>query len=283
MSSAFLCKSGQQITMKRLVLIVLFNFFSIAQISAAQQSASQKQIWVDSWGNIFVRSNGGYIQVADARHCGMEASTQDQQTLVCQVAEPVKNDSGTEIPPVPAIHRLEIFQTGSVQWSIEPEAPILEWHLWDHDRYVAVHWGTEDQGTYSLYELATTRMTQTVPEPQNKSTLPPWAKDRGQLEDESVPTGKAAAEERMQWLAKVMREIQQIKPGMKREDLWKTFTTEGGISNRFQRTFVYAECPYIKVDVRFKAVNDPENALKEDPEDIIESISKPYLEWSVMD
>ena len=69
---------------------------------------------------------------------------------------------------------------------------------------------------------------------------------------------------------------------MRRQDLLKVFTTEGGISTRFQRTYVYSECPYIKVNVRFKAATNESNG-EEDAEDIIESISQPYLEWSVMD
>ena len=269
--------------MKQLSLILLLSLFSVSQISP-QQSAPEKQVWTDGLGNVFVPSNGGYFQVANVGHCSMYTTTQDQQTVVCQVAEPVESNSSTETPPLPIIHRLEIFQRGGAKLSIVTGAPILEWHLWDNDRLVAVFSGSQSgQGTYSLYELATARMMQTLAEPQDKSTLPQWAKGRGQIEDESVSTGKAVTEERTLWVAKVLRQIQQFKPGMKREDLWKAFTTEGGISNRFQRTFVYAECPYIKVEVHFKAANDPENALKEDSEDIIESISKPYLQWSVMD
>jgi len=85
------------------------------------------------------------------------------------------------------------------------------------------------------------------------------------------------------WISKVLRQIDKIKPGMRRQDLLKVFTMEGGESNRFQRTYVHKECPYIKVDVRFKAANNEHDALKEEPEDIIETISRPYLAWSVMD
>jgi hypothetical protein len=91
------------------------------------------------------------------------------------------------------------------------------------------------------------------------------------------------ARERTQWIAKVLRQITKFEPGMRREDLLKVFATEGGISNRFQRTYVYAECPFIKINVRFKAANDEGNGLKEDPDDTIESISNPYLAWSVLD
>lgn len=70
---------------------------------------------------------------------------------------------------------------------------------------------------------------------------------------------------------------------MQRKDLSDIFTTEGGISNRFQRTYVYVECPYIKVVVKFNGASDETNALKEDPDDTIESVSQPFLQWSTMD
>jgi len=81
----------------------------------------------------------------------------------------------------------------------------------------------------------------------------------------------------------VFGKIHEIKPGLRRRDLLKRLTTEGGISNRFQRTYVYGECPYIKVNVRFKAVGDAANALKENPQDIIESVSEPYVQWTIVD
>jgi hypothetical protein len=46
---------------------------------------------------------------------------------------------------------------------------------------------------------------------------------------------------------------------------------------------VHTECPYIKVNVRFKVVSAESLELNEDPDDIIESISQPYLAWGVMD
>jgi hypothetical protein len=95
--------------------------------------------------------------------------------------------------------------------------------------------------------------------------------------------GDDYARERTKWVAKVLRQITKIEPGMKRRDLLKVFTTEGGLSTRFQHTYVYSECPYIKVNVRFKSANNEGNGVDEEPDDIIESISQPYLAWSVMD
>jgi hypothetical protein len=39
----------------------------------------------------------------------------------------------------------------------------------------------------------------------------------------------------------------------------------------------------MKVNVRFKAANNEGNAVEEGPDDIIESISQPYLAWSTTD
>jgi hypothetical protein len=72
-------------------------------------------------------------------------------------------------------------------------------------------------------------------------------------------------------------------PAMQRKVLGDVFTADGGISNRFGQTHVYIGCPYIKVNIRFKAANDENDALKEDPDDIIESVSQPFLQWSTKD
>ena len=92
-----------------------------------------------------------------------------------------------------------------------------------------------------------------------------------------------------EWITNSLKEIQKIKVGMTRADLLKVFTTEGGLSTGLTRTYVYRECPYIKVDVEFEPVGRPaRNAegrvtLVESGEDVIRTISKPYLAWMVID
>ena len=86
-----------------------------------------------------------------------------------------------------------------------------------------------------------------------------------------------------EWVARSLSAIQNLKVGMTRRDLLKLFTVEGGQSNRTSRTYVFRECPYIKVDVGFKPVGAPQDKLKENMEDRIVRISKPYLEQSVID
>lgn len=86
-----------------------------------------------------------------------------------------------------------------------------------------------------------------------------------------------------EWVAKSLSKIQTIKIGATRADLLKIFREEGGLSTRANRTYVYHECPYIKVDVEFKFVEDALNRLSEYPGDEIIKISKPYLDWSILD
>jgi hypothetical protein len=85
--------------------------------------------------------------------------------------------------------------------------------------------------------------------------------------------------EHTKWIDNALRSMQRVKLGSTRFELLKVFTTEGGLSNASQRTYVYRHCPYIKVDVKFAASN-PEKEL---PTDKILEISRPYLEWSIMD
>ena len=82
-----------------------------------------------------------------------------------------------------------------------------------------------------------------------------------------------------EWIEDVLKATQSIKVGMTRSDLLKVFTTEGGLSWSSQRTYVYRQCPYIKVDVKFAVSSNTEEL----PKDKILEISRPYLAWSVMD
>ena len=58
---------------------------------------------------------------------------------------------------------------------------------------------------------------------------------------------------------------------MTRKDLHSTFTMEGDMSTREQQTYVYKDCPYIKVNVVFSYTGATE------AEDRIVSVSPPYL------
>jgi hypothetical protein len=83
--------------------------------------------------------------------------------------------------------------------------------------------------------------------------------------------------------------MESIRPGVTREELMRVFRTEGGLSTGLHRTFVSRECPYFKVDVEFRAVGRPDRdsdgrvTLEEDARDIIVKISRPYLQFSIVD
>ncbi|HWZ83158.1 MAG TPA: hypothetical protein VNW47_11060 [Terriglobales bacterium] len=259
----------------RLALLLML----VAIPCAAQKSEHEKEAKLDGKGNIFVSSNDGkLIWMADTRHCSETVFGDDRQTVGCMVAP-----SSDSIPPAPVL-QLEVYLKGGQKRTIDPGAPILDWHFWEDGRKVAVHSGLRvRQGTYALYESATARVVEKVEEPTDERMLPQWAKSQAQIQDESVPMSAALTQQRTYWIAKVLRQIEKIQPGMQRKDLRDIVTTEGGISNRFQRTYVYVECPYIKVTVKFKAASDETDALKEDPDDTIESVSQPVLQWSTMD
>jgi len=86
-----------------------------------------------------------------------------------------------------------------------------------------------------------------------------------------------------EWMAQSLREMETIKVGMTRADLLRVFREEGGLSTRTQRQYVYRECPYIKVAVEFERVGNAEAPFPENGKDKIVKISRPFIEWSVVD
>src|SRR5882672_1236977 len=247
-------------------------------IRAQQTKYADEATFYDK-GNIFVSSDGGkLIWMADTRHCSEVREADDRQTVGCRVLAQVQVPRSEGPPPT---FQLEIYLHGGRKNIIESGPPILEWHFWKEGQQVSVYSGTRDgQGTHTLYESATGGVLETFAQPTDERSLPQWTKGTAQLSDESVPMSAALSEERTKWVSKVLRQISRIEPGMRRKDLLAVFTTEGGLSNRFQRTYVHIECPYIKVTVKFKPANNERDALQENQEDIIESISQPYLAWS---
>jgi hypothetical protein len=244
-----------------------------------QQSEYTKQAELDDQGNVYVSSDQGkLIWMANVKHCSEVREANDRQTFGCRVMQ--DQDRGNTVPSL----QLEIYRRGGHKEIIEPGAPILDWHFWKDGQQVAVSSRPNDgHVTYALYDSATAHLIERLPEPSDENLLPQWAKSASQIQDESVPMSAELTQERIQWIAKVLRQIGKIKPGMRRKDLLTVFTTEGGISTRTQRTYVNTECPYIKVNVRFKVVSGDSPDLNEDPDDIIESISQPYLAWGVTD
>jgi hypothetical protein len=85
----------------------------------------------------------------------------------------------------------------------------------------------------------------------------------------------------VQWVGDSLKKMQTITPGMTREDLQKVFAPDGGIASRNERTYIYRECPYFKVNVEFEPV--PGGLANDTRKDKITKISKPYLEWPTSD
>jgi hypothetical protein len=269
--------------MWRCMLLHLLLSVALASSVMAQQEPKRNdttEAGIDSDGNIYVASDAGKpLKMATVAHCIEAKFADDRQTAGCSVAR------GTKLEETMQSLRLEIYLRNGKKEIIETATPMMDWHFWHGGQQVAVHWRALDgKEHYGLYDTASAHLVEElVRRPSDESSLPEWAKNRGQVEDESVPTGGAYDKERIRWVAKVLRQIAKIEPGMKRRDLLKVLSTEGGLSTRSQRTYVYSECPYIKVTIRFKAANNEGNAGEEEPDDIIESISQPYLAWSVMD
>ncbi len=79
-----------------------------------------------------------------------------------------------------------------------------------------------------------------------------------------------------------LADIGKIKVSMKRKDLARMFSIDGGISSVTEQ-FVYEKCNFIKVEVKFKFINQSNKFPKQNPEDEIIEISKPYLEHPFYD
>jgi hypothetical protein len=210
-------------------------------------------------------------------HCSEIRGNPDNQTFACLVWQ--RSPERFSEP-----RQIEIYRGSKRIQTLEPGQPILEWHFWKEGEQLTIHSGTRDTlGTYALYDTTTGIQVDLASDSVGPGGLPRWAKSRSQLEDESVSESSALSRQRNMWVAKVYRKIETIHPGMKRSQLTPVFTPDGGLSNRFQRTYVSIDCPYIKVDIRFKASKGDTDALHEDPDDTIESVSRPYLGWGITD
>lgn len=88
---------------------------------------------------------------------------------------------------------------------------------------------------------------------------------------------RCTTQELSQWIGSSLLQIERIQVGMTRADVEKLFMSDGGISTRYRQTYVFRECPYIKIDVEFAPTEAEGGALPVRPTDRITVISKPYL------
>jgi hypothetical protein len=260
-------------------VLVSLAITSSQNLPKHQQLEYNREAEVDAEGNIYVSSDQGkLIWMGSTKRCSELREANDRQTFGCRVMQ--DPNPGNDMTSL----QLEIYRKGGYKVLIAPGAPIGDWRFWNDGEQVAVSFGLVDApATYALYDLATGRVVEKLSQPSDESLLPQWAKSEWQIQAESVPMSAELTQQRMQWIGKVLHDIEQIRPGMKRKDLLKVFTTEGGISTRSQRTYVYQDCPYVKVTVHFKALEGEFSTPNEDPDDIIESLSQPFLGLSTGD
>lgn len=197
-------------------------------------------------GDWYVSSDSGnLIRVATKDHCSLLQGTVDNQTLFCQVNS--RAPDGNSAPSL----ELDVYRRNGTTIAIKPGGEIGEWRIQNDGAQVAIDvYKDEKLARHELYDATTGNLLERVDQGPNESALPTWAKSRSQLADESVPDTDTLNQERTMWIAKVMRDIARIQPGMTRKDVLRVMTTEGGISTRTQRTYVYPGCPYIKTDRR---------------------------------
>ena len=233
-----------------------------------------------SWMAFSCCSSGAQTSIlpsVEDGHCSEIRGNADNATLVCLVWD--RRNENFSNP-----HQLQIYRKGEQPQTIEASEPIVSLHFWKNGKQLAIQFGKKGVGgNFILYDLASGKQVESIFRVAEPTGLPQWAKSQSQLEDESVPEGPAYASQRTAWIAKVLRRLDGIQPGMSRKDLDRLLTTEGGLSTLFQRTYVLIECPSIKVDIRFRAATGTTDSLGESPEDVIESVSKPYLQLPIAD
>jgi hypothetical protein len=105
----------------------------------------------------------------------------------------------------------------------------------------------------------------------------------------SPEDGSRSSSDHVAWVGESLKRMLTVEPGRNREQLMRVFTTEGGISTVLQRTFVSRDCPFFKVDVTlrraagFDANASQDQWIQERDDDVIVRISRPYLQFSIMD
>ena len=86
-------------------------------------------------------------------------------------------------------------------------------------------------------------------------------------------------------VAGCLKRLLSIQPGMTRAQLMQVFTTEGGlVFSALQQTFVSRDCPFFKIEVRFdRAPNTRAGRLEGLATDLIATVSRPYLQFTIAD
>jgi len=256
------------------------RFLAAAALCGALHAQTPpEKVGIDDQGNTWVATDDGKrLLMADRDHCLESSEAPDRLSMTCLVSRGVAGDGAFE----PSL-QLEIYRVGGRTIVLSPGGAIREWRFWNDGQQVAVSFqNPSGEREYALYDSGNGSLIELIPEPADLTQLPQWARGRAQVDDDSVSTGPAAAEDRSKWIAKVMRQIEAIKPGMHRQDLAALFREDGGVTffGGAQR-YVLKECSMIKIDVKFKISRG--EPMSESPDDVIESVSNPYLQYPIYD
>lgn len=181
--------------------------------------------------------------------------------------ELLREFSGTERP-------IGVDEEAAVRWILEKQPDFFE-HELPFIGYIEFLYETFIKGNQRLKQL---RINLSYSR-GGQVSIPPGHRENNRWRFKTDQ--QQSLQNHTDWISECIKRTQSIKPGATRSELFSVFTTEGGLSSRLWRTYVYRDCPYIKVDVKFKAVDN--DKWKEKPGDIITEISRPYLQWSIMD
>jgi hypothetical protein len=153
-------------------------------------------------------------------HCSVAQSTEDGKTFACMVWD---NDPQKFSSPL----QLEIYSDQQLVVTIKSGNPIRDWHFWKNGQQLSVHAGRQGGvGTYRLYDTTTGKQIDQVNSASIPSELPQWAKDRAELDDESVPEGAAySAPSCCSIVAQALRDYGHLKGGIKRSEVEKKFNS----------------------------------------------------------
>lgn len=247
------------------VVLLLLGAAAFAQRSGFEFAAN---------GDISLISEEGHrTRLVDHGHCNEVSATLDGRLFACFVSRGV-GDNGF-LPQF----QIEIYHEDGRKLVLEPGGPIRDWHFSKNDHQVAVSFNASDgRISDALYDVQSGKLIESLVAPADLSQLPQWAKSSLQINDESVPMDAASQEMRNKWIDKTLRQIETIQPSMHRRDLAKLFYHDGGFSSFGQSRYVFKECPMIKIDVNFKSPEGKNRLQQENPDDIIDSVSRPYLQ-----
>ena len=114
-----------------------------------------------------------------------------------------------------------------------------------------------------------TKVSAGTPSPSAAPLQSPAALNFGDDDLDQNLTGKVSS---------ILDLCKKIKPGMKRAEVEKLFTEDGGLQSFTIERYVCRKCPVVKIDIKFTHANPKKDGDNQQPADIVSEVSKPYLE-----